>query len=257
MTRKDPSHAARLEVRISRVVGTAADDTVATVFCPRRHQTLLLDECARCAHCRGLTIDTTSRSSFLMCDGVRDPKRAPARSGTREGSASRTPVSDAMTRNVVCVRPDLGVGAVTALFLERGISGAPVIGRDGKPVGLVSKTDLLRVGWERGDTGECDEPIRFRTEGGWDVELGSGFHVTRLESSTVADVMTPMTVSVSEDVSIALASALMVLEGIHRVPVVGAGGRVVGILSALDVLRWLARSNGYLLPDTPTPPTPV
>jgi CBS domain-containing protein len=32
----------------------------------------------------------------------------------------------------------------------------------------------------------------------------------------------------------------MAYEGVHRVPVVAADGRVVGILSSLDVVRWLA-----------------
>jgi CBS domain-containing protein len=36
-------------------------------------------------------------------------------------------------------------------------------------------------------------------------------------------------------------------------PVVSAGGRVVGILSALDLLRWVAEQDGYR-PRTGAPP---
>jgi CBS domain-containing protein len=46
----------------------------------------------------------------------------------------------------------------------------------------------------------------------------------------------------------------MAFEGVHRLPVVSDGGEVVGILSALDVLRWFGRRAGYLIP--PSRPRP-
>jgi hypothetical protein len=33
------------------------------------------------------------------------------------------------------------------------------------------------------------------------------------------------------------------------VVIVGMGGEVVGILSSLDVLRWIAQHSGYVVPD--------
>jgi signal-transduction protein with cAMP-binding, CBS, and nucleotidyltransferase domain len=42
----------------------------------------------------------------------------------------------------------------------------------------------------------------------------------------------------------------MAFEGIHRLPVVGASDQVVGLVSSLDVLRWLAQRSGYLVPRT-------
>jgi CBS-domain-containing membrane protein len=39
----------------------------------------------------------------------------------------------------------------------------------------------------------------------------------------------------------------MALERIDRVPVVDPMGQVVGILSSLDVLYWLACETGYVL----------
>jgi CBS-domain-containing membrane protein len=37
----------------------------------------------------------------------------------------------------------------------------------------------------------------------------------------------------------------MAFEGLHHVPVVSDSGQVVGMLSVLDVLNWLARNIGY------------
>ncbi|MBW2213707.1 MAG: CBS domain-containing protein, partial [Deltaproteobacteria bacterium] len=41
---------------------------------------------------------------------------------------------------------------------------------------------------------------------------------------------------------------LMAYEGIHRLPVVDAAGKVVGLLSSLDILHWLACKTGNAVP---------
>jgi CBS domain-containing protein len=60
--------------------------------------------------------------------------------------------------------------------------------------------------------------------------------------------MTPMSFTLNEDQSISKASALMAYEGIHRLPVVDAAGKVVGLLSSLDILHWLACKTGNAVP---------
>jgi len=56
-----------------------------------------------------------------------------------------------------------------------------------------------------------------------------------------------MTFALPEDATLSQASALMAYEGIHRLPVTCAEGKVVGIVSTLDILRWLAEQDGYLV----------
>ncbi|MBK7583942.1 MAG: CBS domain-containing protein [Myxococcales bacterium] len=168
-------------------------------------------------------------------------------SGQAAGPAETTPVSKIMTKNVVCVPPDLGLEALTGLFLDRGISGAPVVDASGRTLGVVSKTDVLREHQDRGDTAEQGEPEVFRD--GIRAGLDRGMHVVGNDEATVKDVMTPLAFTVAEGTSIARAAALMALEGVHRVPVASAAGKVVGILSALDILRWLAQEEGYRVPD--------
>ena len=161
------------------------------------------------------------------------------------GNAERTPIGEIMTKAVISVDPDLSVDALLNLFLERGISGAPVVDSSGRPIGVVSKTDLLRDHFERGDSEETAPPTLRRQ--GIEVRL-EGMHVERTSDVCVRDVMTPLAFTLAENASVARASALMALETVHRVPVVSAAGRVIGILSTLDVLRWLARQEGYVLP---------
>lgn len=166
--------------------------------------------------------------------------------GHPPGDSEKTPIAEIMTKAVISVDPDLSVDALMTLFLERGISGAPVVDSTGRPIGVVSKTDLLRDRFDRGDSGETQPPSVTRQ--GIEVRL-DGMHLENTTNVCVRDVMTPLAFTLPESASIARASALMALETVHRVPVVSGSGRVIGILSTLDVLRWLARREGYVLPE--------
>jgi CBS domain-containing protein len=53
-------------------------------------------------------------------------------------------VADIMTRKVVTVSPELSVFELAALLVRHRISAAPVIGTDGRIIGIVSESDLLR-----------------------------------------------------------------------------------------------------------------
>ena len=57
--------------------------------------------------------------------------------------------------------------------------------------------------------------------------------------------MNPSPVVVREGMTVPLAAAVMAAARVHRVLVVSAEGTVVGILTTLDVVRWLARKAGY------------
>jgi CBS domain-containing protein len=165
-------------------------------------------------------------------------------------TAHDTPVSAIMTTNVVCVAPDLSVDTLITLMLERGFSGAPVVGPDGKAIGVVSKTDIIRN--EAQSPEAIAERPRIRTRQGIEYDPGAGFHVERLPRATVEDIMMPVAFTATEHASIAEAAALMAFEGTHRVPIVSKDGKVVGIVSSLDVLRWIAETEGYLL-ERPRP----
>jgi CheY-like chemotaxis protein len=51
-----------------------------------------------------------------------------------------------------------------------------------------------------------------------------------------------------ESMPITVAAAVMCFERLHCVPVVSDANKLVGIVSALSVLEWIAREAGYVLP---------
>jgi len=129
--------------------------------------------------------------------------------------ADRIPVSDIMTKDVVCARPDLGVSALVQLMLEHHIGCIPIVDERGRPRGIVTKLDL----------------------------------VERITPGIIAaDVMMPLAITLNLHATIAHAAAVMALEDFHHVMVVGADGALRGIVSTMDICRWLARNDGFLSP---------
>lgn len=154
------------------------------------------------------------------------------------GGAGRVPVTGIMTKSVVRVRPDMTLEALADLLLRTGLSRVPVVDARGKVVGLVSKTDVLAEHQQRGDTSEEEAPARLPLRQGGAYEE-PGMHVHAV-GPTVADVMTSPVVALPETATVADAAELMAAYQLHGLPVVSPAGRLLGMVSSLDVLSWLA-----------------
>ena len=149
--------------------------------------------------------------------------------------------ADIMTKHVICVTKDADLRDLGKLFLAKGITGAPVIDRDGDICGVISQTDLLYYQLTRDD--ELVLPSDFyqsaRVEG---RPLAKGFQIEDVNTATVEEVMTPVVHSVLANTPVEAIAKLMTQRHIHRV-IVRQGMKVAGIISALDVLRVFGRTD--------------
>jgi len=143
--------------------------------------------------------------------------------------------ADIMSKNVICVMKDADLRDLGKLFLAKGITGAPVIDRDGDICGVISQTDLLYYQLTRDD--ELVMPSDFyqsaRVEG---RPLAKGFQIEDVNTGTVEEVMTPIVHAVLPNTPVEEIAKLMTRRHIHRV-IVRKEMKVAGIISALDVLR--------------------
>ena len=148
---------------------------------------------------------------------------------------------DVMNPDVFCVFADLDLRDLTELLLERGYSGAPVTTEDGTLLGIVSQSDLLRNRISRDDelVVEPDSYGTARLEGSY---LPRGFQIEDINTGKVADAMTPVVCSVEESTPVEEVARTMRQRHIHRV-VVKRAGKVVGIISSLDLLAVLSTSS--------------
>lgn len=140
-----------------------------------------------------------------------------------------------MTRDVAMVHPDTPVAEAAKLMAARGISGMPVVDRNGALVGTVSEVDLLR--WHEDLPEKQQSWLGLLAEG---TDLAPEFlEAIRAEHRKVENVMGRDPVSVAEDTPAREVARLIVERGIKRVPVL-RDGKVVGIVSRADLVRAFA-----------------
>jgi CBS domain-containing protein len=203
-----------------------------------------VDDCESCGH--RFALDHRERGSFLVCS---DPNQETPSATLSEPSLAkdRTPsVSEIMAHDVLCVLPSTSLSELLVMLLEHGFSGAPVVDENQSAIGIVSKSDLLDTLAVHRSSDEAHFVLTGRD--GTEYDLGPGFRAEALAELTVGDVMTEAVCTLPEEAPVSRAAAMMSLEGVHRVPITDSNGHVVGLLSSLDVLRWLARQAGYVVP---------
>lgn len=124
-------------------------------------------------------------------------------------------LSGFMTRDPRAVAVDAPLDEVVQLLQQRTFSAVPVVDRNNAPVGLISRVDLIHLGLLNTGTRPTSPSMA-------------------MPARTAAEVMTTGPLMVEPSTSLAAAGATMHEHGIHRLIVV-SGGRLVGILSTLDL----------------------
>lgn len=199
-----------------------APDVEAGVRCPRRNADVALRECVGCPELIGLRLPSDGRGGFIVC-GTSIEELHIGNSAEDDRAARQKTTASIMMTPVVCVGLELSLTALESLFLDFAVQSAPVVDQAGRVKGIISETDLVRYHQQRRVAGTVPSE-----------------HI-------VGDIMVPRTFSIPEDASIPRAAALLAFEDVEHAPVVNAEGQVVGLVSALDVTRWVARNSGFIV----------
>jgi CBS domain-containing protein len=123
---------------------------------------------------------------------------------------------DLMNPEILTVDADLTVRELASYLVENEISGAPVRDEEGRIVGVVSLFDIAAV-----------------TSDGEDGSGGPD-----RDGLFVADIMTPVVHSVTEDATVSEVAAAMLKGHLHRL-LVTRENQAVGIISTSDLLGLL------------------
>lgn len=135
-----------------------------------------------------------------------------------------------MIPNPISLRAEAGISEAIALFTEKGITAAPVIDEAGHPIGVVSRSDLLV------HQREC---AMHRDDYFFAPTFDTRDAAQTGPAGTVADLMTPAVFGVSPDTPASRVVNDMVGLHVHRLFVVDSDGALVGVISAMDVLKQL------------------
>ena len=151
-------------------------------------------------------------------------------------------VKDLMNPDVMTVADEMTTDELARYFIEREISGAPVVDSQGHLIGVVSMTDIGRNMAEASEL-ESSRSSSFYRDIAADFTLEDrGERYSEERAITVRDVMTPMIYQVPVTASVAEAARIMVERHIHRL-VVTQGKEPVGIITSMDVLKMVAEQS--------------
>ena len=126
--------------------------------------------------------------------------------------------SDSMTRFVVVVPPETPLQLAWAIMRGRGIRHLPVV-KAGALVGILSDRDILLR-------------ARAAERGGIEIPLES-----------VATAMTTAVETCTADAAVGELAARMIALKIDAIPVVGAQGQLIGLVTSTDLLRLLCERS--------------
>jgi CBS domain-containing protein len=149
--------------------------------------------------------------------------------------------ADLMTSSPVSLDEKATLREALALLVDKGYSAAPVIDQAGRPIGVLSRTDILvhdRETFEHlPEAPEFYNRAELKDRTG--EPLGRGFQVEKVDRTRVRDLMTPAVFCVSPETPAAKVIADLVGLNVHRLFVVDDAGVLVGVISSQDVLRHL------------------
>lgn len=132
---------------------------------------------------------------------------------------------DVMTSPAIVVRPETTIDDALELLLRHRVSGLPVVDAEDRLVGVVSEFDLLTLLYDN----------------------------LRIENTTVSRYLSSDVVTVHEDDHLIDVAQVFLEKGLRRLPVIKAG-KVVGVISRRDVIRYIRDLRRQVSQEFHTPP---
>ncbi len=146
-------------------------------------------------------------------------------------------VRDVMTRTVVVASTQTPFKELVRLLREYRVSAVPVVGESGTIVGVVSEGDLLLH--------EDPAVLAPRFLEGHERKVERH----KAEGLLARDLMTSPPVTIGPEATTAEAAHLMHERHVKRLPVVDAGGTILGVVSRVDLLLEYLRDDEEILSE--------
>jgi len=139
------------------------------------------------------------------------------------------PITEVMTREVVTLDPGMTIAQAWERMLKTSIKAMPVVDQSGSVLGMLTDEDLI-------DRASVQQHLSIASKLD-ETTIDEQLAVLRTSSLKVIDVMSKPAITVHVDETLGIAAANMAKHGIKRLPVVDNSGRLVGVVSRVDVLR--------------------
>jgi CBS domain-containing protein len=146
-------------------------------------------------------------------------------------------VRDVMTTRVLAVTATTDFRQIAEIFRQYRVSACPVINDAGQVLGVVSEADLLH---KAADTDFPVGLIRLQ----WKLSEQS-----KATAVTAGELMTSPAVTITAAAPVTVAAKAMQDRRLKRLPVVDDSGKLIGIVSRVDVLSIYERADSAIRAD--------
>ena len=151
------------------------------------------------------------------------------------------PVTQIMSTPAITLSPESTVEEAVGVLVSNNIGGAPVVGADGKLVGLVDDDDLII------SEARLHAPTTIEILGAYIPLPGDlrrfNEEVRQALGRTVAEVMDDKPPTVTDTATVEDAATALHDHGVSRLPVLDSAGKVVGVVTTGDLLKALRRES--------------
>lgn len=144
-----------------------------------------------------------------------------------------------MSPNPISLRKDASVHEAIGLLTDRNIDAVSVIDEGGRPVGVLTVTDILVHDREYAryvKTGDATALSDLEIHGD---SLPEDFGIEIVDRTAVEEIMTPAIFTVDADTPAANVVRKMLDLKVHHLFVADSDGILVGVISTCDILRRL------------------
>lgn len=144
---------------------------------------------------------------------------------------------DIMTKDVITIKPDVGIEELAKILVEHKISGVPVVNDEGELIGIITENDLI----SRNKRLHIPTFIRL-FDAFIMLERPSKMQeeIKRMMASKVGELCSKNVITVTEDTPLEDIATIMAEKKIHLIPVVD-GKKVVGIIGKVDIIKAMAK----------------
>ncbi len=141
--------------------------------------------------------------------------------------------ADLMSENPISLREDASVQEAIALLTDRAFNAAPVIDESGRPLGVVTVTDIL-VHDRYLKTEDVTVPADVESH-----RLPDDMGIEVVDRTTISEIMTPAVFTIRESALVGEVVKTMMSRKVHHLFVSDDSGVLVGVISMGDILRKL------------------
>jgi len=144
-------------------------------------------------------------------------------------------IKQVMVKKPITVKHNATLEQAAKVLVKNNISGAPVVNKSGKLVGIISEKDLFKAIYP--NLKDIIQHVSL-----WLDRKRVRHNIEKKKDILIDKIMSREVITVKPDTPILKVGSIMLVKRIHRIPVVDKG-KLVGIVSRRDIFRKMLKSD--------------